>query len=545
MMFFVKYFTVLTACANALAIGSAKTDGGDCGETTATKNEDKLECGATATAKSEDKSSEDASKSVKPQRLNCMISWKNQIAQGTHGSIYKPDTVELGDGEGAAAPQQPIVIKVMGGKSDPIRAGRIQDKLAQLEIRAHERLSEGGGHPNVVQLFGFTTEKQFFGLTPEQIDAGIHDVCYAMLLEEVAGPDLHELFFAGDYTQTISNMDNLLERLFPQIVRAFKYIHDKNIAHLDIKPANIMVTNEGDVKMIDFGCAKMGEDADFQVHRSEKWSCGSDYYRSPEVGMWYSHPRTGAATVAVHSDYDSESFDPRKVDIYAIGMIFCDVLTAIDRFSVSRLRDILRLRAYLRTHLNHYPAVLTYRYLNPEYAKEHQRMVHQQWTHHMEEYRKNWIRFFTTAPELSDNEKNLIANMLNVDAEKRFNIDQILDHPWMKDAAAKAAELAASKTLSPTSELEDYYQTIAEAEKQRRSSSDSSHSAAPADHDDATSDGPAPSLPIAKSHIAAPPALAKPDCAESELPSPNPANCFRPSSCSKKLQQSRSPDNYI
>ena len=40
------------------------------------------------------------------------------------------------------------------------------------------------------------------------------------------------------------------------LLEALHHMHSQNIAHRDIKPENIMVSNDGDLKFIDFGLAK-------------------------------------------------------------------------------------------------------------------------------------------------------------------------------------------------------------------------------------------------------------------------------------------------
>ena len=85
---------------------------------------------------------------------------------------------------------------------------------------------------------------------------------------------VHDLFEENGtayYVMDYIDGENLAERLkrtgkpmsekevreiLPQILNALKSVHDAGIWHLDLKPANIMVTKDGNVKLIDFGASK-------------------------------------------------------------------------------------------------------------------------------------------------------------------------------------------------------------------------------------------------------------------------------------------------
>jgi eukaryotic-like serine/threonine-protein kinase len=64
-----------------------------------------------------------------------------------------------------------------------------------------------------------------------------------------------------------------------QVLLALSYAHSHGVIHRDIKPANMMLTPSGEVKLMDFGIAKLSEDRRLtQTGRT----VGSLYYMSPE-----------------------------------------------------------------------------------------------------------------------------------------------------------------------------------------------------------------------------------------------------------------------
>ena len=61
------------------------------------------------------------------------------------------------------------------------------------------------------------------------------------------------------------------------ICNGLNYAHERGVIHRDIKPANVMVLNDDNVKIVDFGIARIG---DTGISRTEV--VGSLHYMSPE-----------------------------------------------------------------------------------------------------------------------------------------------------------------------------------------------------------------------------------------------------------------------
>lgn len=102
--------------------------------------------------------------------------------------------------------------------------------------------------------------------------------------------------------------ENLATRYIMQIAQALDYIHQHNINHLDIKPANVMLNDNGDALLIDFGLSKQYD------------GMGSQTSTTP-VGI-----SEGFAPMEQYRQAGVQGFSP-ETDIYALGATFFKLLT--------------------------------------------------------------------------------------------------------------------------------------------------------------------------------------------------------------------------
>lgn len=139
-------------------------------------------------------------------------------------------------------------------------------------------------HPNIRQVYGY----------------GSVNGRPAIVMEYLDGADLKTRMAQGQRFT-----DNELKRWWNQIVDALKYTHEQGVVHRDIKPSNIFVDKNGDVKLLDFGIAKIRESIPMTLTGT---MMGTLIYMSPEQVD------------------DSKRIGP-KSDIYSLAVTFVNLLT--------------------------------------------------------------------------------------------------------------------------------------------------------------------------------------------------------------------------
>ncbi len=126
----------------------------------------------------------------------------------------------------------------------------------------------------------------------------------AYTMEYVGGGDLAERISKGEQLP----MHEVL-RLWSQMAAGVEAIHKKGIIHRDLKPENILLTTTGDVKIADFGIARMGHGPKLTEHGGV---VGTIDYVSPEY--------------MIRGQVDHRS------DIYALGILSYEMLTGASPF---------------------------------------------------------------------------------------------------------------------------------------------------------------------------------------------------------------------
>ena len=146
-------------------------------------------------------------------------------------------------------------------------------------------------HPNVVRLLA-ASQPAFYD------DESVSELL--MVFELIQGRTLQSIIDDQDESIDLARMC----RYGHEVSSALDYVHSFNIAHLDVKPANIMVSLDGVCKLADFGCSQCIEAIPNTPTKS--LLTGTLAYRAPEL-------LKGGSPSA-------------KCDVYAVGKIrfFCN-----------------------------------------------------------------------------------------------------------------------------------------------------------------------------------------------------------------------------
>ena len=211
---------------------------------------------------------------------------ENPIGRGGMGTVYRGVNGDTGE---------PAAVKVL---SSLLAADESFRERFDAEIETLRALK----HPNIVQLYGY----------------GEQDGHVFFAMELVEGTSLEEELQNGrrlEWRETL--------RIGVEVCRALKHAHDCGVIHRDLKPANLLLTQDEQIKLADFGIAKLFGHTQMTALGGV---LGTADYMAPEQA-------------------EGRPVTPRS-DLYSLGSVLYALLTGRPPFRGKSMGEVLHLLRY-------------------------------------------------------------------------------------------------------------------------------------------------------------------------------------------------------
>lgn len=208
-----------------------------------------------------------------------------------------------------------------------------------------------------------------------------------------------------------------------QILRGLKYIHSANVLHRDLKPGNLLINQNCDLKICDFGLARVADPLRDHTGQLTEY-VATRWYRAPEIML------------------NSRGYS-KAIDIWSVGCILAEML---QRRAIFPGRHYLeQLQLILQVVGSPEPQELNW-ILNDR-AREYLS------SSNMRRYtRSPWNERF---PNATPNELDLLDKMLVLNPSERINVEQALAHPYFDTYYDPDDEPVAEQPFNINMELDD------------------------------------------------------------------------------------------
>uniref|UniRef100_A0A087XQZ9 Mitogen-activated protein kinase n=1 Tax=Poecilia formosa TaxID=48698 RepID=A0A087XQZ9_POEFO len=253
---------------------------------------------------------------------------------------------------------------------------------------------------------------------------GINDIIRAPQLENMRDVYIVQTLMETDLykllkTQKLSN-EHVCYFLY-QILRGLKYIHSANVLHRDLKPSNLLINTTCDLKICDFGLARIADPVHDHTGFLTEY-VATRWYRAPEIML------------------NSKGYS-KSIDMWSVGCILAEMLSNKPIFPGKHYLD----------QLNHILGVLG----SPS-QEDLNCIINLKARNYLQSLpqktRIPWDRLF---PKADPKALDLLCCMLTFNPNKRITVEDALAHPYLEQYYDPTDEPEAETPFDFTTELDD------------------------------------------------------------------------------------------
>ncbi|KAE9387238.1 Pkinase-domain-containing protein [Gymnopus androsaceus JB14] len=243
----------------------------------------------------------------------------------------------------------------------------------------------------IVLLRHFASHENITGLI--DVDAISPDFNEMYIFMEPMEADLHQIIKSG---QQLTNEHT--QYFLYQILPGMKYIHSAKVIHRDLKPGNLLVNSDCELKICDFGLSR-GFDAEPDENASHLTEyVATRWYRAPEIMLAFRRYNTA-------------------IDVWSIGCIFAELLMGKPLFKgkdyVDQLNKILNVLGS--------PDDAVIAKIGSDKAQAYVRSLPLKIT----------VPLKKIIPHADSQALDLLKRMLSFDPDERITVTEALEHPWL------------------------------------------------------------------------------------------------------------------
>ena len=208
-----------------------------------------------------------------PQQITSRYEILQELGHGAYGLVSKAKQINTG---------QEVAVK---------KITRVFEKVifAKRALRELKLLVHFSGHENITSIL--------------DMDRGPGQFQEIYLVQELMEADLHQIIRSDQQLTT----QHFVFFVY-QILRGLKYIHSANVLHRDLKPGNLLVNADCELKICDFGLARGISEKVLVKENLMTEYVATRWYRAPEIMLSY------------------KSYT-KAIDIWSVGCIFAELLT--------------------------------------------------------------------------------------------------------------------------------------------------------------------------------------------------------------------------